>query len=71
MSTTLCWDATFEIALALQCAHPTLNLETVSLDQVYQLTVKLPGFDDDLELANDEILMTIYQEWLELIIHHY
>jgi len=37
----------------------------VSLDQVYQWVIALPGFEDDLELANDGILLAIFQEWYE------
>jgi FeS assembly protein IscX len=42
-----------------------LDLEQVSLDMIYRWTVALPGFRDDRELANEEILAAIYQEWFE------
>ena len=64
---SLNWDAIYEIVLALKSQYPRIDLEEVSLGQVYEWTLALPGFNDDPELANDEILMAIYQEWFEEI----
>jgi FeS assembly protein IscX len=61
----LSWEDTYGIALALQRAHPTADLEQVSLGMIYQWTLDLPEFIDDPELANEDILMSIYQEWFE------
>jgi FeS assembly protein IscX len=44
---------------------PEINLEEVSLMMIYHWTLGLPGFDDDPQLANDDILAAIYQEWYE------
>ncbi len=66
---TLTWEATYAIALELRRQHPTVNMEEVSLGQIYDWTVNLPDFEDDLALANDEILQAIYQEWFEENIH--
>jgi FeS assembly protein IscX len=65
MSESLNWDSTYAVALALRRAHPRIDLDQVSLGQVYAWTVALPGFDDDPALANDRILADIYQDWLE------
>ena len=65
MGKSLHWDAIFEIALALKTHYPEIDLEKVSLHDIFDWTVALPGFQDDPELANDEILMAIYQEWYE------
>ena len=51
------WDAVYEIALALKAQHPEETLEDTSLEMIFQWVIELPGFDDDLELANDEILL--------------
>jgi FeS assembly protein IscX len=64
-STSLGWDDTYEIALALSKAHAEVNLEEVSLGMIYRWTIELPNFFDDHELANEEILLAIYQEWFE------
>jgi len=65
MAQTLYWDATYEIVLALKASHPDQNLEDVSYGDILRWTIALPNFADDPELANDEILAAIYQEWFE------
>ena len=59
------WEASFAIALALKEKHPDIALEDVSLAMIYRWTLELPGFEDDPELANDQILLDIFQEWFE------
>ncbi|MEO8611975.1 MAG: Fe-S cluster assembly protein IscX [Chloroflexota bacterium] len=63
----LYWDATYEIVLSLIDQHPDANLDSIGLQQLYELIVALPGFADDLELANDGILTEILREWYEEI----
>ncbi|MCW5875867.1 MAG: Fe-S cluster assembly protein IscX [Anaerolineales bacterium] len=65
MTKTLYWDAIYEIALALKASYPQQDLEDVSLGDVFRWTVALPDFADEPQLANDEILAAIYQEWYE------
>ena len=65
MAKRLHWDAVYEIALALKAQHPEIDLEGISLRQIFEWVIALPGFDDDLELANDDILLAIFQEWYE------
>lgn len=62
---TFSWEDSYAIALALQEAHPNVQLEEVSLGMIYQWTIALPRFEDDRELANEAILAAIYQEWFE------
>jgi FeS assembly protein IscX len=64
---SLYWDAIYEIALALKKQRPDEELEEVSLGDIFAWTIALPGFADDPELANDDILAAIYQEWFEEI----
>ena len=66
---TLTWEATFAIALELRRQYKDVNIEDVSLQQIYDWTVKLPEFEDDPSLANDDILRAIYQDWFEETIH--
>jgi FeS assembly protein IscX len=61
----LTWDDSYAIARELMIRHPEIELENISLEMIYQWTVALPVFSDDRELANDEILYAIYQEWFE------
>jgi FeS assembly protein IscX len=65
MDETLNWESIYAIALALKAAHPQVKLENVSIQMVFNWTVALPAFEDDPALANDDILMAIYQNWFE------
>lgn len=65
MTDPLNWDSSYAIALALQSHFPKVNLEEVSLEMIYRWTIALPEFEDDPHLANDDILLAIYQEWFE------
>ena len=63
------WEASYAVALELKRPRPDVNVEDVSLRQIYDWTLSLPGFEDDPALCNDEILFSIYQEWYEEAIH--
>lgn len=65
MAQQLYWDAIYEIVLALKASHPQQNLEDVTLGDIFRWTLALPDFADDPELANEDILAAIYQEWYE------
>lgn len=66
---TLTWESTYAIAMELRRQHKGVNIEEVSLQQIYDWTVGLPEFEDDPALANDDILHAIYQDWFEENIH--
>jgi FeS assembly protein IscX len=69
----LYWDAPYEIVLALIDAHPAItdtDLDQVSLNQLQDWIVALPGFADEVILANDEILSGILREWFEEITNY-
>ena len=65
MEDTLNWEASYAIASALHDRHPDVALEDVSLEMILHWTLALPNFDDDPELANEEILLDVYKIWLE------
>ena len=65
----LSWESTFAIAMELRRQHPDAEIEQVSLQQIYDWTIQLPDFEDDPELANDDILHAIYQDWFEEHLH--
>ena len=67
MIQSLYWDSIYEIVLALKTQFPEEDLEEVSLQQVYEWTIALPNFKGEPELANEDILSAIYQEWYEEI----
>ena len=62
---TLTWEASYAIALELLRQHPEVNIDDVTLQQIYDWTIKLSEFEDDPLLANDDILYAIYQDWYE------
>lgn len=61
------WDAIYEIVLALKAQYPQEDLSEVSISDIFTWTTSLPNFRDNPELANDEILLAILQEWYEEI----
>ena len=62
---TLTWETSYAIAIQLKRRHSDVNIENVSLRQLYTWTLELEDFQDDPALCNDEILSSIYQEWFE------
>ena len=62
---TLTWESTYAIALELRRQYPNIEIEAVTLRQIYEWTLELSEFEDDPALANDDILYAIYQDWYE------
>ena len=62
---TLNWESSYAIALELRRQHPDVNIEEVTLKQIYDWTLQLQEFKDEPALANDDILYAIYQDWFE------
>ena len=63
------WESTFAIAMELKRTYQNVNIEEVTLGQIYKWTIELAEFDDDPQLANDDILRAIYQDWYEELLH--
>jgi FeS assembly protein IscX len=53
--------------LALIEHHPNADLDTLGLQQLFEMIVALPGFADDPILAHDGLLTGILREWYEEI----
>lgn len=64
----LTWEAPYAIALALREAHPDIDLDDVSLEQLKRWVVSLPCFADDPALAHEGLLLAILREWLEVVL---
>lgn len=62
---TLYWDASYEIVLALMERYPTMDVTDIGIQQLKQMVIDLPGFQDDPAMANDGILNDILREWYE------
>lgn len=61
----LYWDASYEIILALEEAHPNVDVETLGTHQLKEMILALPNFADDPLLVNEGILNSILREWYE------
>ena len=66
---SLTWETSYAIALELKRLHSNVNIEEITLQQIYDWTLQLQEFEDDLALCNDDILSSIYQEWFEELIN--
>ena len=66
---TLNWETSYAIALELKRLHSAVKIEEVTLQQVHDWTLQLQEFEDDPALSNDDILSSIYQEWLEELLN--
>lgn len=64
----LTWEGTYALALALHEAHPRVDLDEVSLEQLRQWVLALPCFADDPVLAHEGLLMAVLREWLEIVL---
>ncbi len=65
MDEELYWDGAYAIALCLKQSHPQVDLNTITLNMLYNWVIALPNFKDDPALANDDLLTAILQDWLE------
>jgi FeS assembly protein IscX len=61
----LYWDGPYAIARRLMAERPNVDFGQITLNMIYNWTIALPEFMDDPQLANDELLSAIYQEWYE------
>ena len=59
------WDDSYTIAQELIKKYPNVRLDEVSLNMILEWTLDIPDFDDDPDMVNDEILLSILQEWYE------
>lgn len=63
--TSLHWESSYEIVLALIEAYPDVVLDDVGLEQLKTWIIALPNFVDDPDLGNDKILIDILRDWYE------
>ncbi len=63
--TELYWDSTYAIAMALMESYPEQRPIDTGLEELITLITALPGFEDDPDLATDQILYDILTTWYE------
>lgn len=61
----LSWDYTYEIVLELQRHYADVDIEAVGTQQLLQMILALPDFQDDPVLANEDLLNGILRDWYE------
>lgn len=59
------WTNTFDIAIALEEAHPEVNILSVRFTDLQQWVLALPGFQDTPERCSEKILEAIQMTWLQ------
>lgn len=61
----LYWESSYEIVLHLIERYPDVNLDSLGLQELYEMIVTLPTFADDPALAHDGLLTEILREYYE------
>lgn len=61
----LYWDTVYEVILALIETYPDVDLDALSLHDLYTMITALPNFADDPALAHDGLLLEIFREYYE------
>lgn len=61
----LYWESSYEIVLQLIARYPEVDLDSLGLQDLYQMIVTLPDFVDDPALAHDDLLTEILREYYE------
>lgn len=64
-SMPLYWESSYEIVLTLIDTYPDIDVETLGLQQLNTMILRLPNFADDPLLVNEGILNGILREWYE------
>lgn len=59
------WTDTFDIALALEDAHPEVDILSLRFTDLRQWVLALPEFVDDPNHCNEKILEAIQMAWLD------
>lgn len=65
LGTALYWDSTFAIAVALLESYPHKNPADIGLQQLFDLVIILPGFNDEPEIVSERTLLDIHMTWYE------
>ncbi|MBN1964515.1 MAG: Fe-S cluster assembly protein IscX [Anaerolineae bacterium] len=66
----LYWEASYEIVLQLLSTYPDADLDTLGLQDLFEMIVALPSFADDPALAHDGLLNEILREYYEEATNH-
>lgn len=59
------WTDTFEIAIALNDAHPGIDPKRVNFVDLMNWVIALPDFNDQRDHCGERILEAIQAAWIE------
>ncbi len=59
------WTDTFDIAIALEEAHPKIDIVNLRFTDLHTWVCALPGFDDDPAKSNELLLEAIQMAWID------
>jgi FeS assembly protein IscX len=59
------WTDTLDIAIALDEAHPGVDVVNLRFTDLHRWVRELPDFADDPEKSNEKILEAIQMAWLD------
>ena len=61
----LSWSDVRPIAIALEEAHPEVEILKLRFTELHRLVIGLPGFADDPKSSNEKVLEAIQMTWLD------
>ncbi len=59
------WTDVVDVAIALEEAHPEVDVVNIRFTDLHSWVRELPGFDDAPERSNEKILEGIQMAWLD------
>jgi FeS assembly protein IscX len=59
------WSDVREVAIALEEAHPQVEILKLRFTELHRLVTELPGFADDPKQSNEKVLEAIQMTWLD------
>lgn len=59
------WLDTYDIAIALEDAHPGVDITHIRFTDLWQMVMALPDFADAPERSSERILEAIQAAWLD------
>lgn len=59
------WTDVYDIAIALEDAHPDVDNVNLRFTDLHRWITELPEFDDDPNRSNESVLEAIQMAWIE------
>ena len=59
------WSDVRTIAIALEEAHPEVEILKLRFTELHRMVTELPGFADDPRKSNEKVLEAIQMTWLD------